>query len=375
MPAKEPGEANKYPLTSPRFWHGMQSATWFSALARNRFNFSWSRLHLALGVSCFMPASDCMALSQHLLYGRAIAATKLAGPPLFVLGHWRSGTTLLHEMLALDSRYASPTTYECFAPAHFLLTESLVTRFGGWLLPAKRPMDNMKAGWTLPQEDEFALMNLGAPTPYLRMLFPCNDIPFENTLESNGFSDIELARWKFLMDWFLKAVTYRSGKPLVLKSPPHTGRLGLLKAMYPDAKFVHIVRDPRKLFPSTLKLWRSLDTVQGLQVGENEPRLRKFVFDSLRSMYRSFEEDRKSLSAEQLVEVKYEDLIRDPVEVVRGVYSGLCLPGFDLIEPQIQTKMLKEKEYKTNRFEKDAQEEKTILHEWHEYAVKYGYVS
>ena len=321
-----------------------------------------------------MPASDCMALTQHLLFGRAIAATKLAGPPLFVLGHWRSGTTLLHELLALDTKYASPTTFECFAPSHFLLTEGLVTRFGGWLLPDKRPMDNMKAGWALPQEDEFALMNLGAPTPYLRMLFPCNEIPYENTLDSRGFTVEELAKWKFLLDWFLKAVTYKSGKPLVIKSPPHTGRLGILKDMYPDAKFVHIVRDPRKLFPSTMKLWRSLDTVQGLQVGENEPRLRKFVFDSLRTMYRSFDEDRKGIPSNQLVEVKYEDLVRDPVGVVRGVYRDLELPDFETIEPQIQSKMQQEKDYKTNRFSSDNQEEAVILQEWREYATKYGYV-
>src|SRR5262249_33511021 len=42
--------------------------------------------------------------------------------PIFILGHWRSGTTLLHELLALDDRLLSPTTFQCFNPQRFLLT-------------------------------------------------------------------------------------------------------------------------------------------------------------------------------------------------------------------------------------------------------------
>jgi hypothetical protein len=331
-------------------------------------------MHIALGVTSFMPWSDLLTLTQHLLYGKAIAKTELAGPPLFVLGHWRSGTTLLHELLGLDTRFASPSTYECFAPSHFLITESMVTKYGNWLIPNRRPMDNMKAGWSLPQEDEFALMNLGAATPYLRLLFPCNEFPCQNTLASDGFTAEELERWKFLFDWFLRALTYKNRKPLILKSPPHTGRLGILKAMYPDAKFVHIVRDPRKLFPSTMKLWNSLDQVQSLQVGEYQTRLKSFVFDSLNTMYRSYEKDRVGIPSEQLIDVRYEQLAKDPVGVVEKIYQQLDLGGFEAIEPLLQERKQQEKEYKTNRFSDNADEESEILTQWHDYAHRYGYV-
>jgi LPS sulfotransferase NodH len=373
MASNESFQAIQYPVLSPRFWHGMPSRIWFSQLAKNGFRVSPSRLHIALGVSAFMPFSDLLALAQHCVHGRAIARTELAGPPIFVLGHWRSGTTLLHELLTLDSRFASPTTYECFAPSHFLLTESWVTRFGGWLIPSKRPMDNMKAGWALPQEDEFALMNLGAPTPYLRVMFPCEKFPFQNTLNSSGFGVEELERWKYLLDWFLRALTYKSGKPLILKSPPHTGRLGILKAMYPEAKFVHIVRDPRKLFPSTMKLWNSLDQVQGLQVGEYNAKLKNFVFSSLQSMYESFESDRAMMRDDQLIDLRYEDLAIDPVSAVRQVYEQLGLSSFETIEPLLLERKQQGKEYKTNRFGADPIEEAEIMSAWHDYATRYGY--
>ncbi len=124
------------------------------------------------GVSIFTPFNDVLGLIQHLRYGRTIENTVLERDPVFVLGHWRSGTTLMHELLVLDEQYASPSTYACFAPWHFLISEGLMVKYGSGLIPDKRPMDNMQAGWELPQEDEFALMNLGAPTPYLLMAFP-----------------------------------------------------------------------------------------------------------------------------------------------------------------------------------------------------------
>ncbi|MFM8401327.1 MAG: sulfotransferase, partial [Pirellula sp.] len=113
----------------------MPAKVWFSNLARNRFAVSWSRLHYALGVSGFCPVSSTLAMVQKLGWSRAIARTEIQRPPVFILGHWRSGTTLLQEYLGLDPRFASPTTYQCFAPWHFLLTEGIVSRYGNWLLP------------------------------------------------------------------------------------------------------------------------------------------------------------------------------------------------------------------------------------------------
>ncbi|MEQ1829591.1 MAG: sulfotransferase [Pirellula sp.] len=373
MASNESSKVNQYPVLAPRFWHGMPSRIWFRLLAENGFRISPSRLHIALGVSAFMPFSDLLCLTQHCLYGRAIQRTQLAGPPIFVLGHWRSGTTLLHELLTLDSRFASPTTFQCFAPSHFLLTESLVAKYGNWLIPDKRPMDNMKAGWSLPQEDEFALMNLGAPTPYLRILFPCESFPFQNTLASNGFTEAEERRWRFLFDWFLKVLTYKSKKPLILKSPPHTGRLGIIKSMYPDAKFVHIVRDPRKLFPSTMKLWKALDHVQAIQVGDYTTRLKEFVLKSHVTMYESFEANRLGIPADQIIDVRYEDLIADPVSVVGNIYTQLSLPNFEKIEPLLIARKQQEREYKTNQFASADSDDAEVMKTWNVYAARYGY--
>ncbi len=194
-------------------------------LARHGFRVWPNRLHLALGCTIFTPFNDLLGLIQHVGYGGRIRRTELAADPVFVLGHWRSGTTLMHELLVLDDQFASPSTYACFAPWHFLVSESLMVKYGSWLIPDKRPMDNMRAGWELPQEDEFALMNLGAPTPYLLIAFPQAEPPWTNFIDMRGVEPQDLVRWQKSLTWFIKALTLKHQKQLVLKSPPHTGRL------------------------------------------------------------------------------------------------------------------------------------------------------
>src|SRR5690606_26880326 len=125
----------------------------------------------AFAVTFATPFNAVMGLIQNWIWGRRLRSCSLHGPPIFIIGHWRSGTTLLHELLVLDERLSSPSTFQCFAPHHFLLTEWFFRGFCRWLLPGQRPMDNMAAGWDRPQEDEFALVNLGLPSPYRRIAF------------------------------------------------------------------------------------------------------------------------------------------------------------------------------------------------------------
>jgi hypothetical protein len=374
MVKAEPNKPLKYSIFMPRIWHGMPAEVWFPILARNRFGVSLSRLHYALGVSAFCPVTSMLAIAQKLGWSRAIAKTQLKRPPVFILGHWRSGTTLLHEYLGLDPQFASPTTYQCFAPWHFLLTEGLIARYGNWLLPDRRPMDNMKAGWALPQEDEFALMNLGAPSPYLRLMFPNHPVPFAETLDSARFAPKDLKVWRQQLEWFVKALTYKTRKQLLLKSPPHTGRLAILRQMYPESKFIHIVRDPRKLYPSTMKLWNSLDENQALQSPTDQSRLESFVLDSLVSMYHAFERDRSSVPESQIIDVRYETFIAKPIDTLEKIYQHLGLGSFDSVRSSWEAKSEQERGYQTNKLQIDPQQEAMILDRWSDYARKYGYL-
>jgi hypothetical protein len=377
--ASKPPESSKnlnpYPTFAPRFWHGMPSHILWPLMIRNGFRVSPTRLHRALALIFVTPINDLLGLTQRMLHGRAIRRTPLAGPPIFVLGHWRSGTTLMHELLHLDDRFASPSTFQCFAPWHFLLSEPWMLRFGNFLLPDKRPMDNMKAGWSYPQEDEFALMILGAPTPYYWIAFSEHPVPHMDSLGSHSFDAKDLMHWKRLIDWFFRALTYHTGKPLIIKSPPHTGRLGILADMYPTAKFIHMVRDPRKLHPSTLRLWRALSETQGFQVHKNEEQLHRFVVDSAHRMYDSFEMDRQKIPANQIIDVRYEALVANPAETLRSIYDRLELGDSSKVLEKVAERRDADKEYQTNQHSIDNELEKIIHRDWHAYAKRYGYLN
>ncbi len=368
------GQFHRYPLHSPRFWHGMTTPVLWRMMLRNRFSIAPRRYHVALSVFLFSSVTDVLALVQKLVKGRAIASTEISNSPLFILGHWRSGTTMLHEYFQEDDRFASPSTYQCFAPWHFLLTESMVQRFGRFLLPERRPMDNMKAGWTLPQEDEFALMNLGAPTTYTRIAFPSSDWPVMDALNLEDLSTKELERWKATFLWFLKVLTYRYQKQLILKSPPHTGRLGVLRELFPDAKFVHIVRDPRNLFPSTRHLWRALAYAQSFQKPIAQEQLDDFIIESMLRLYRGFDQHRTGLPENQLVEVKYEDFVQEPVQCMKRIYDQLELGGFEVIRERLVKRQSENQSYRANRHQLDAETEAYVLNAWRDYAMRYGYI-
>ena len=353
----------------------MRAGCWWRLLARNGFRVAPSRLPIALGVSFFTPANDVLAALQSLVHGRRIRETKIAAPPIFILGHWRSGTTLLHEMLVSDPQFAYPNTYQCFAPWHFIISEAMMVRFGSFLLPKKRPMDNMEAGWKLPQEDEFALMNLGVPSPYLRIAFPQTQAPALDYLTLAELSEKQRSEWRDTLLWFMRALTYHhNGKQLVLKSPPHTGRMAVLAKLFPDAKFIHLTRDPRKLFLSTLRLWKSLESVQALQHSQPESVMREYVTECLTRMYTQFEIDREQVDPTRLVDIRYEDLVAEPVETMRDLYQQLQLGDFSLVEPALRTRLEHHQEYQANTHASDPELEKEILRRWPDYARRYGYL-
>lgn len=328
---------------------------------------------MAVLIGLINPLNSLAGVAQRVAYGRLIDQTTIDQPPVFIVGHWRSGTTYLHELMHLDERFVSPTTYQCFAPHHFLLTQWWMLRLGGWLMPKQRPMDNMAAGWDRPQEDEFALLTLGAPTPYLRMAFPNDPPPFGEFLDMRGCQADDLQRFEKAMVGFVKLLTFASpGKRVLLKSPPHTGRIEVLSRLFPGAKFIHITRNPYALFPSTTRLWHSLDEVQGLQLPKDVG-LEEYVFDCLTRMYRGFEDQRQRLDPAAVIDVRYEDLIADPVGEVAGIYRALGLGDYGVVEGRIAAFAGQQKDYQTNKHQLDEPLKAQIRQRWAGYFERYGY--
>jgi omega-hydroxy-beta-dihydromenaquinone-9 sulfotransferase len=367
-----PKATNTPPWWQLMIWAGCDFFAWIRLLGRNRFRIHWSVLHVVIYVTIVSMGHTLLRGIQGLVYGRRLNRTRIDQAPIFIIGHWRTGTTLLHEFLALDDRHVGPSTYECMEPNHFLLTEGLVRRWLPFFSLSVRPMDNMAAGFDRPQEDEFALCNLGLPSPYLTVAFPNHPPQFEEYLDLEQISPRALATWKRKFLRFLTELTFRHNKRLVLKSPTHSGRIKTLLEIFPDARFVHIVRDPYVVFPSTVNLWKSLYITFGLQrptfQGLDEHVLKTFV-----RVYDKIEGGKALLDFDRFYELRYEDLVRDPVGQMANLYDHLGLGGFDEVLPKLKARLAETADYRTNRYQLTDEQRTTITQRWGHVIRQYGY--
>ena len=357
-----------------RFWEGITFYPWLRLLVRHRFRVSPSRIAMAAFLLAVGVFNWLLAVIQLVLWGRKITRTKIDRHPIFVLGHWRAGTTWLHELMVLDPRHTFPTTYACFAPNHYLLSRRVLPRLISVFMPTLRPMDNMPAGWDRPQEEEFALCNMGVPSPYLTMVFGREPPQDDEYLTLRDLPPRALARWKRALVWFLQCVTLVDPKRIVLKSPPNTGRVKTLLELFPDARFVHIVRDPYVVFASTVNLWKRLYRYQGLQTPPY-PGLEERVFETFRRMYEAFEQDRAMIHPSRLCEVRYEDLMADPVAQMRRIYAELELGQFDAVLPALEKYVRAKADYRPNRYEISPEARAEVARRWSDFMDRYGYAA
>ena len=206
----------------------------------------------------------------------------------------------------------------------------------------------------------------------VQMMFPNEPERFPEYLDMEDLPLADLARWQEGLVRFLRRVTLARPGRLILKSPTHLGRVRVLSETFSGARFIHIVRDPHAVFPSTMNLWKSHYAVQSLQK-PNFAGFEDYVFRCFERMYRAFEAQRSVLDPDQLHELRYEDLVRDPVGQIREIYGRFELGRFDAVLPAIERYLTANKDYQTNRYELDPELRDQIDRRWGPFMRRYGY--
>ena len=200
------------------------------------------------------------------------------------------------------------------------------TRFG---------IDNMRMASDMPYEDEFAIAIMSRISPYVAMTFPRRQQHYDRFLTFADASPEEIAKWKGAMMVFLQKLTLKYGRPLILKSPTHTCRIKLLLELFPDAKFVHIQRNPFHVYPSMKKMMDATNRFWTLQnrdcVDWDERIIRQY-----REMYDVYFDQRSLIRDGHLHELSFEDLEADPIGQVRAIYETLNLADFETFEPKLR---------------------------------------
>lgn len=296
---------------------------------------------------------------DQLFWGRRI---KNAAPPdpVFVLGHWRSGTTLLHNMLARDPRFGYPTLTHVFTPKSFLTLGRLTRAYLNKILPAVRAMDEVVLGADEPQEDEFALAIMCGLSPYMEMIFPRRRNFYSRYFRLDGIDAEELALWKKTFRIFLKKMSLVDSRPMLLKSPPHTARVAMLAEMYPKAKFIHIVRNPYRVYQSMWGLYDNFLAVQHLQVVPRDV-VRENMLKNYQLMFTALETDRQTIARNRFVTIRYEDLVDNPLQQIGRIYEQLQLTGLKELEPHLKKYLQSIQNYRPNKLKQLQPEEKKMV--------------
>jgi omega-hydroxy-beta-dihydromenaquinone-9 sulfotransferase len=356
----------------PGIFLGMTLADWLALLHENQFGVErhyWFRAASisfnSLANSAFRQIEDAALLP--MVQNISVPA------PLFILGHGCSGTTYLYNLLAMDQRFSYPNVYEVYYPHTFLCTELLFSRLLAFFLPKKRPQNNVALAIDMPAEDEVAMCIATCRSPFMRYVFPEKAEYYDRYYTFRTVSEAEKKHWEGAFSLFLKKLTWKyGGRPLVLKSPPHTARIRLLLEMFPNARFVHIHRNPYKVFQST----KHLDpmTFRAFTLQQPERDVDQRILRIYKQMYEAFFADRPLVPHGQFHEIRFEDLEADPVGQLREMYRALDLPSFEAFQPQLQNYVASLGEYRKNEFPTVTPRlRQRIYRKWHRCFEEWGY--
>lgn len=272
-------------------------------------------------------------------------------PPVFILGHWRSGTTHLYNTMCQsgDWGYVPPVAtglpWDLFGLARAFAP--LLER----ALPEHRYIDNIPVTPESPQEDEIAIANMSEASFYHGIYFPKNFAEnVQRGLFFDGCSTADIRGWQRQFTYFLRKLYVHQGrKRLLIKNPVYTGRFAMLREMFPGAKFVHIHRNPYDVFLSMRNFYEKLLAEFALQ-GYEHVDIDETILSVYDRMMRAYEKDAESVPSEQLVELGYEELDNAPMEALERIYSGLALPAFDTARPAFENYLASVKTFKKNKF-------------------------
>ncbi|MFW6126927.1 MAG: sulfotransferase family protein [Thermodesulfobacteriota bacterium] len=351
---------------------GMNLGTLWKVLLRNRGRVNWRYLPRLAVLLVLGSINSYLACLEEAVDGADIAAAELREPPLFILGYWRSGTTHLHNLLSCDPAFTSPTAYQTMFPHHFVYSQPWGSQIFNKFTPGKRPMDNVPINGGTPHEEEMALAGLCAVSPYMQALFPTTGDGAYSALDPAKLPPGALDEWRATFRLFLQKLNFSKGKRLVLKSPPHLGRLPILLEMFPDAKFIHIVRNPYVVYLSAQKLWRSGLAHSHLQKADAR-RLEDLILSWYTELYALFEQHRHLVPPGNLFELRFEDLEKSPRDCLEKLYAELGLPGFARFWERAAAYLESLGGYKKNNYRLTEADRVKVGQHWAFNCARYGY--
>ena len=267
--------------------------------------------------------------------------------PIFIIGHWRSGTTLLHNLLSLNKNVGFFNTYNSLF-INNIYSSFLFKTLMRVTMPKERPSDNIKLDVDLPQEDEFAVSNYLDNSHYNFFFFPNNYKKFYS--EAISFNNNKSSRWLKAYSQLLNRISLYTNKPqIIVKNPSNTARIKYLLEKYPNAKFIHIYRNPVFVYLSTYKFFSELFPSVNLQ-NIDDKLLHDLIIYNYREIYKDYYDQKHLIPKENLIEIKFEDFKKDSLSFLNKIHKRFDLKLSQELLSQYISYLESQKSHKMNTY-------------------------
>ncbi|MDZ8262754.1 sulfotransferase [Nostoc sp. ChiQUE01b] len=305
----------------------------------------------ALYISLISCLGIPLRIIERVKYNKKVENLEIQYQPIFILGHWRSGTTYLHHLISQDPNLGYVSTGQASAPEMFLAHKKVLNFISNNFRPKTRLMDNVESSNILPEEEEYAVGNI-SPYSFIHGVVFSKNISkyFQDIVLFHQVSEESKLQWKnYYINVLKKATLHMDSKRLVLKNPPNTARVKLLLEMFPTAKFIHIYRNPYIVYASTKHLSQNLLPAFALQeISEQE--LDENILNFYQQLMHKFFAEQSLIPKENLIEIKYEDFVCDELAQLRKIYEHLNLPNFEKAKGNFKKYIDAHSNYETNKY-------------------------
>ncbi len=287
---------------------------------------------------------EVMNLAERMVEKRMLKNVSREEPPIFVIGFWRSGTTLLHSMLCQDKRAGYVTTFQGVFPNLVLTQKKWLKKFTNTILPKNRPFDGYAMDMDFPQEEDFAMMSLQPRSIYKMFYFPkdYNDI-YKKELHFEDLPETERKHWKKkYLSLVHKAMKNTGGVRFISKNPCNIFRIKTLMELYPDARFIFIYRNPYSVVESLYRF--ANEVLPGSELQHLEGGIPREYFARLyKDALHEYMNVRETIKPGNLIEIRYEDFKKQPVEMIRDIYRQFNMPGIKEALPRMESYLSRNK--------------------------------
>jgi hypothetical protein len=309
---------------------------------------------------------------EHQRFGKKISAQDLPKDPVFIIGHWRTGTSFLFKLMSLDKAFVTPTLLQVAEPDSLLVSGPYYRPLLNQLVGRTRPMDSMAIGPDEPQEDEYAVFRLAGCSPLEKLVFP----PEDKYFITEWIEDIQNGReteseFLAIAEFFRKVSMTGNGR-LLSKNPFHSMRMERLIRDYPGSRFIRIHRNPLDTVPSTINMWSILQKQNclGRYAHLFTP---EEICRGLNLVNRQIDCAASELPPSRYIELRFEDLEIDPLGEIQKIYSQF---GFSLEAETMKgmkSYLDSVSDFTKNTFVLSGNQKDLILSEMNEYMSKMSY--